>query len=122
MSEPWTKGPWRVGQDEVKPIDYLWSLHVYAGDETAEVDVAWCSCSEDGAQSGEDAPRLDEARANARLLAAAPALVEALDDLLAEQNGPPLIDPRHERAWQRAMDNAAAILARVRGETKEQQG
>src|SRR3990167_1856671 len=49
----------------------------------------------------------------ARLMVEAPALVEALDDMIAEQNGPPLVDPRHERAWQRAMDNAAAVLARI---------
>ena len=55
-----------------------------------------------------------------RLKAEVAELVGALDDLMAEQNGPPLCDPRHEKAWQRAMDNATAVLARVRGDTQEQ--
>jgi hypothetical protein len=47
----------------------------------------------------------------ARLLAVNAELVEALQDLYDEQNGPPLI--RHEAKWHAAMDSARAALASV---------
>lgn len=33
-------------------------------------------------------------------------LVGILDDLVAQQNGPPLLAPRHRDAWQKVMDKA----------------
>ena len=45
------------------------------------------------------------------LRAANEALAGALQDLVAEQNGPPLLLPRHQRAWEAAMDNAEKALA-----------
>jgi len=53
-------------------------------------------------------------KANAHLITAAPDLYEALIDLLAEQNGPPLI--HHQESWERAMDHARSALAKARGE------
>jgi hypothetical protein len=40
-------------------------------------------------------------------------LVEALRDLLDEQNGPPLL--RYEKQWQAAVDAARAALAKWEG-------
>ena len=103
MTDPWTPGPYC----RIDRMVYVLNEHGFNRWD-ASVQAAFINC-----------PR-EEQIAVARLFAAAPDLVEALDDLMAEQNGPPLCDPRHERAWQRAMDNATAVLARVRGETKEQ--
>jgi hypothetical protein len=75
-----TPGPWRVGEDASD--GYLYSLHVYAGPADDWENVAWASCSQDGAQSGENAPRLVAARANARLIAAAPELLAAAREAL----------------------------------------
>lgn len=54
--------------------------------------------------------------ANARLIAAAPELLEALEDLMAQQNGPPLSLPRHAGRWQKAMGNAQQTIAKARGQ------
>jgi hypothetical protein len=42
----------------------------------------------------------------------AAALAEALEDLRAEQNGPPLSAPRHAEAWARAVNAADEALER----------
>lgn len=55
-----------------------------------------------------------EAVANARLIAAAPDLLEALEALVAEQNGPPLLG-RHEASWREAMAKAEAAIAKAKG-------
>jgi len=52
-----------------------------------------------------------ETEANARLISAAPELLEALEDLIAEQNGPPLI--RDAARWQAVMDKAAVAIAKA---------
>ena len=121
MTDPWTKGPWkawksrsggdRIDTDGVSEIGGSRLIECPGSGGAMSYSAVVCQLHWAGT------PEWD---ANARLIAEAPALVEALDDLMAEQNGPPLIDPRHERAWQRAMDNAAAVLARVRGDTQEQ--
>jgi len=41
-------------------------------------------------------------------------LVEALEDLMAQQNGPPLSLPRHAERWQKAMDEAQSALAKAK--------
>lgn len=83
-----TPGPWHQGKD--KPVyaggaDYLYSLHIYAAprtEEDNETDIAWVSCRDDDAQGCGDAPRLSQATANARLIAAAPDLLAALKETL----------------------------------------
>jgi len=62
-----TPGEWYSDPDTK---DYMWSLHIHAraaAEEDTDTDVAWFSCSQDGSQSGEDAPKLREARSNVEL-------------------------------------------------------
>ena len=47
------------------------------------------------------------------VVADVPELLEALQDLLDAQNGPPLI--REKNLWQRAMNKAEAAIARATG-------
>ncbi len=54
-----------------------------------------------------------ENEANARLIAAAPELLRALEDLVDEQNGPPLI--RYEKSWAAAMGKARSAIAKAEG-------
>lgn len=44
-------------------------------------------------------------------------LLDALEALVAEQNGPPLLG-RHERAWREAMAKAEAAIAKAKGEAQ----
>jgi hypothetical protein len=50
---------------------------------------------------------------NARLIAAAPELLEALQALYDEQNGAPL--ELHRDDWERAMEMASVAIAKARG-------
>lgn len=52
--------------------------------------------------------------ANAALIAAAPDLLAALEDLVANQNGCPL--PSYEAGWNAAMEAAQAALKKARGQ------
>jgi hypothetical protein len=56
--------------------------------------------------------KMDEA--NARLIVAAPDLLEALQALMDEQNGPPLI--RDAPRWEAAVDLARAAIAKAEGD------
>lgn len=51
---------------------------------------------------------------DARLMEEAPNLLEALEDLVAVQNGPPLV--RYETQWAEAMAKAEAAIAKAKGE------
>lgn len=80
-----TPGPWKVGTDTANNAQgygsYLWSLHIFAcngNEEDEDTNICWCSSQGDGAQDGDNAPKLSVARANARLIAAAPDLLGAL--------------------------------------------
>jgi hypothetical protein len=53
-------------------------------------------------------------KANAHLIAAAPELYEALEELHAQQNGPPL--EKYKTRWEKAMRKTEAALAKARGE------
>lgn len=42
-------------------------------------------------------------------------LADALENLMAQQNGPPLSAPRHADAWQKAMDEGRKLLKEMEG-------
>jgi hypothetical protein len=58
-------------------------------------------------------PDEEHLQANANLISSAPDLLEALQDLMDEQNGPPLI--RDAPQWEAAMDKARAAIAKAEG-------
>lgn len=96
---PWTPGPWRLN----------------AGNEIVVMDVgreiARARC---GGLSG---IKLDEAEANARLIAAAPEMAEAIHDWVAylSDESDDLGDADFE---QEIMVRFRALLSRIEGETK----
>jgi len=68
-----TPGPWRYTLDTTG--DDATNLHVQAGEKT---DIVWgCGCCGSPSMDG----TIEEAQANARLIAAAPDLLEALRDM-----------------------------------------
>ncbi len=121
MTAPkWTPGPWRQGEDNDR---YLWSLHIFAADPTDDeetIKIAWASCQDDGAQSEKGMPRMRPALANARLIAAAPELYDALATMV-EWFGKPHPEEYVDggasyRGAMAAADTARAALAKARGE------
>lgn len=80
---PWTPGPWSWGEDYSYPY-----CDVFIDDETIIAEVP----------SGP---------ANARLIAASPELVEALEGLLNEND---------MAGWAAKVTSARALLARIRGD------
>lgn len=60
----------------------------------------------------------DEMEANARLIAAAPDLLAALEELVDWQNGPPLLGPKWEPGWNNAMSMVRAAIAKALGESQ----
>lgn len=102
-----TPGPWRVGiEDECCiPIEWLDSEPGRPGEQYEVATVAYF----DGFPPGE------RGEANARLIAAAPELLEALElavatiDRLGGQRGP-------FKSWQGALDVALAVIAKARGQ------
>lgn len=105
MSE-FTPGPWRIGSLESydaytgRPYRNVWA---------GQVDAAHCIAR----AIEEDGRGLSDVDANARLIAAAPDLLAALEGLIDEQNGPPLV--KRESQWQEAMVLARAAIKKARG-------
>ena len=81
-----------------------------SGDEEAATSYEMCP--------GEKAPPYIEAVANARIIAEAPAMADALDALVMEMRsiGQHLVYNAPTQGITAAMDNATAILARIRGD------
>lgn len=89
----YTRGPWKTHKRQDEPLPTL-----VLGGEFADETVADCSSWQTGRG-------FDEAAANARLIAAAPDLVEALESLLVAidaHSGIRLRDMHHERKAARA--------------------
>jgi hypothetical protein len=63
-----TPGPWKIGYSTVRPIIEIYRL---ADDRKSALTIAEIDCSQN----------FDEAEANARLIAAAPDLLEALEEI-----------------------------------------
>ncbi len=98
MSEPWTKGPWRQGHG--RDISEG-TAEVYAGD--AKIAAA------------NTHPKTGDWYANARLIAAAPDLYNALADVLSAWEGKSGMGTVFE--MERALPSVRAALAKARGET-----
>ena len=89
-----------------------WTMHPRF-DDGAEVralaPVAWCGVASTVGSSGDQSIDADEARANARLIAAAPCLLEACERLL-------------DGGWPHAeadIELACSAIAKAKGATKE---
>lgn len=108
QNPPWTPGPWEV----FKGPDSIW-WHVRAGGNGREIadTTVWNKPGEPG-----------ESEANARLIAAAPELVAALEALrgqvqFAMERG--LVEMLGMDILRDSLDGADTLLARVRGEEKQ---
>ena len=99
MSEKWTAGPWFVS-DDPRP-DMEWNRHI-ATDLAGENRI--CFMANGGPE------RDGEFAANARLIAAAPELFQALDALLGWHES----DPTSAGALY-AANHARRVLAKARG-------
>jgi hypothetical protein len=100
MSEH-TPGPWRIEGDIVKTVISDGFKHV------ATVNYFNCGTGDPRTISKK------EHAANARLIAKAPELIEALRDLADFQNGPPLV--KYADEWRKAHDRAYQLLGEVDG-------
>ena len=106
MTSKHTPGPWSyIGDDETGGIKFA---EVAAGEigTRAHRSVAWCI--------GVDERRLDAAtKANARLIAAAPDLLEALQEIVSQDIAELALDPD----WPRRI--ARAAIAKATGATND---
>jgi hypothetical protein len=97
---PHTQGPWRLDK-----------RHIYAD----KIIVARVQCADDYFKRKDPYfPNLGEATANARLMACAPELFEALQTLLE-------LNPAHHSVEMcaRRKEAATAVIERVMGETRQ---
>lgn len=120
MSE-WTKGPWRTGPD-LENCGGGSNVAAPGKDGRRQLRVAHTAEVKYGGQVFID---VEEALANARLIAAAPELVEVLEGLTKFESG-------HEEyhcekhdvcvcGYNEALGKAKALLARVRGEEEREE-
>lgn len=96
-----TPGPWKViGSLRDTPITIITEEGTIEKEDYIEIGTAdtWCG----------------RAEANARLMAAAPELLEVLRELHDEQNGPPLLG-RHEKSWRDVMTRVKKLLNELGG-------
>jgi hypothetical protein len=108
----YTPGPWILSQFKASEDTHRWSVIARASDDNRLVDVCTCYPISDDGQEGA------ECHANAQLIAAAPLLVEALENLLSEfESRTALIETCDMDDDELAsMDAARAALAKAKGE------
>jgi hypothetical protein len=90
-----TKGPWQV-HSEYNPWVVIGNIGTYGFDSI-------CDCDQDSHSKLSN----EEAKANARLIAAAPELLEALKDLLSRSE--------HDEYYASESDAAEAAIAKAEG-------
>lgn len=111
----WTKGPWRV--------DPHHSGDVQTSDGTVEIGATW-HASDQGSSliiRGPNLPDDDTADANARLIASAPDLAEALEKAAEHLDRAGMVTFRDGEISQSFLDAAEAArlaLSKARGETE----
>jgi len=110
MSKEFTDGPWHYGGDHTDVSgDVLYVGEITAGGSNYRGEIA-------RVQSCDHIPNgisRDEAKANIRLIAAAPDLLEALDDLLIAYCDPGNQGGDHDEK----VEAARAAIAKARGTT-----
>jgi hypothetical protein len=94
----YTPGPWHIGVKQA-------GINIYDAHGWQVADASPLGDDSNG-----------ECKANGRLIAAAPELVEALRELAAECETCDGFDPNLEGPEHDALKSARAILARIRGE------
>lgn len=109
-----TPGPWSIFSDE--PRNY------YAGIEADGFSIVVIGYPDEFDDSGVRGRTTDETKANAHLIAAAPELLQALENLLCEyedrecQFGDDYLWVKHEDKI--TIDHARLTIAKAKGETK----
>lgn len=113
---PWTPGPWKVAYPpEGMPIEILANFGRRQHGVVARA-YSWIGngAGMDKRQLAElRQQRQDNARANARLIAAAPEMAESLEKALAALDSP---EARHVLSFTLLRDDIKVLLASIRGE------
>ena len=105
-----TPGPWEVNCDEVRPERTKWILAPMTTGKNALVAEAYPQ-----GKNADDPFGHIERDANARLIAAAPELLAALDDIQEYWNGHVTVEAMRD-ACEYAIATASAAIAKARGE------
>jgi hypothetical protein len=101
----YTAGPWRLGDDALHGK----ALTIWAA------EPGMCITSVFDSSMGPDAPPMREALANARLIASAPQLSEALRLIMKLGPRPWMSAPITWPEWEGAMETAQTALDRIAG-------
>ena len=100
-----TPGPWKMEREYKGSHEWEITDH---NNKKSDITAVWIATVWND-YPGPDSP----ADANARLIAAAPQMLEALRDLHDCQNGPPL--SRHKEEWEEAMEKTRGLLSMLDG-------
>jgi antitoxin component HigA of HigAB toxin-antitoxin module len=100
MADPWTPGPWKATKRANNMIDVIHSRPF----EKGAITLALCRVQARDTW-------VDEATANARLIASSPELVEAIDNILSNF---PRFNPDHYPVIGDDIRTSRALLARIR--------
>ena len=113
MADKHTPGPWRTGREDMQSYDGATGepfASVYCDDERAEMHL--------GEKLPYDIARTfgDECKANARLIAAAPELLESLKEFVGLANFDADTVPKTTEEWDAMVAKAEAVIAKAEGE------
>ena len=110
----YTKGPWHAPHFTLDEIDFNCGYIIAEDSRMGSIATVNFDNGKSIEEGGYDCPPLEEAKANARLIAAAPDLVEALRDLLV---CPAILDELNgDSETNNAVAKARAALSKALGE------